>query len=121
MSVRKLIIGGALALTVTAASAAEKDTYSSANFWLPYCKAWLTAHADDDAPIREGICVGEVNGLAHASCADIPAGGTFEQEVRVVIRHIDMRPQRMHEPFLDLALEGWWGAKSLCGSANSFR
>jgi hypothetical protein len=39
------------------------------------------------------------------SCADIPDGVTVGQELRVVIRYIEARPNRMHEPFRSLALE----------------
>ena len=49
--------------------------------------------------------MGKVDGLAYASCADIPRGVNYEQSVRVVIRYIEMRPQTMHESFNALALE----------------
>jgi hypothetical protein len=113
-----LALGLALALTATAAGAAE-DTkfYQSANFWLRYCKAWLDdagGPLGQDAPIRLGICVGEVGGVAYAasaappsapSCVDIPGGANYEQMVRVVIAYIEARPSRMHENFDLLALE----------------
>src|SRR6266550_2415689 len=46
----------------------------------------------------------------HWRCADIPRDVTYEQMVRVVIRYIEARPNRMHEPFRSLALEAIVGA-----------
>jgi hypothetical protein len=87
--------------------------HRQANYRLPYCKLFI-----DERPVRspsealhagmrEGIIYGIVF-MVHTpgrQCADIPAGVTIGQEIRVVIRYIERRPSRMHEPFASLALE----------------
>jgi hypothetical protein len=106
MSVRisGLLLGAALAFTVTAAGAVEKDT-SSANYMMPGCKYVLDP---DKGPLilmfEAGVCVGIVAGIAHMLdprnrgdwCADIPEGATRQQMVRVVVRFIEARPNLMH-------------------------
>jgi hypothetical protein len=129
MSVRKrtwTILGGgaALALTVTAASAAED--MGSANGVLPGCRGMLARSSNATDPLTMGLCAGIVRGIASMGsvavyvwnrvpldrkaplaplCMDIPEKVTTDQEIRVVIAYIDARPQRMHEDFADLALE----------------
>ena len=104
------LFGVALALTVTAASSAEDRL--SANYWLPLCKAFIAASASD--LMGQGICAGRIEGLGFASCAHIPDSVTRAQAVRVVVRYIETRPQRMHESFLvlaDEALRDAWPCK----------
>jgi hypothetical protein len=98
---RAFICGALLALATTTAGA-EEDRYSP-NYWLPYCKAFISTNNRD--PLSQGICVGRIEGVAFASCANIPDAVTRGQIVRVVVRNIETRPQRMHEPFLPLARE----------------
>jgi hypothetical protein len=43
-------------------------------------------------------------------CAAVPTGVTYEQAIRVVVRYIDQRPQRMHERFEALAIEAIYDA-----------
>ena len=57
--------------------------------------------------------------LYKARCADIPKGVTNDQSVQVVIRYIEARPNRMHEPFRILALEGIVDAWPCRGGTNS--
>jgi hypothetical protein len=85
-------------LATTMVGAAE-DRHS-ANFWLPRCKGFI---GSGTLGVDEAFCGGEVWGLAYASCASLPVGVTPEQVMRVVVRYIEARPQRMHEPFLPLA------------------
>jgi hypothetical protein len=40
-------------------------------------------------------------------------GGTYNQVVRVAIRYIDQRPQRMHERFEALAMEVMYDALAM--------
>jgi Rap1a immunity proteins len=117
MSVRKrrwTILGGAvaLALTATAAGAVEKDT-SSANYMMPGCKYGLDPDKGPSILMFDaGVCVGIVGGIAHMLdprnrgdwCADIPASATRQQMVRVVVRFIEARPNLMHQDFMLLAL-----------------
>ena len=39
------------------------------------------------------------------SCIEYPKGSTVNQGLRVVVRYIEARPQRMHESFAFLAIE----------------
>jgi hypothetical protein len=97
----KSIIGAAM---LAVFGAAEQDF--SANRWLPYCKSFITPVRAPDANLGSSYpsyCAGEVEGLAFASCARVPPDVTASQAVRVVVRYIEQRPQRMHESFLKLA------------------
>jgi Rap1a immunity proteins len=96
-----------LALTMPASAA---DT-NSANFYLPGCKGWLDREkkllAPDEA-LMQGLCAGLVVGLGYgAGGKDFcqPKGVTNNQVVAVVVKYIEARPERMHEPFGDLAFE----------------
>lgn len=100
---RAIICAGVLALaTASAGTRAEEDRHS-ANFWLPYCKSFVASNNKE--PLAQGICAGIIEGLGFASCAQIPDAVTRDQAVRVVVRYIEARPQRMHESFLPLARE----------------
>jgi hypothetical protein len=57
----KLIIGGVLALTVTAAGAAEDA--SSANYMMPGCRSFVVKGAQDNF-LLQGMCAGMVRGMA---------------------------------------------------------
>jgi Rap1a immunity proteins len=122
MSVRitASLFGVALALTVTAAPAAE-DIFSG-NHMIPACRAFVDQRSADDF-VEQGICAGIVFGIVFAGnalrnvsplqdnvrrgmCINRPSTATSSQVVRVVIAYIEARPARMHEPFNELALEG---------------
>ena len=96
-----------LALTVPA-SAQDTSVQRSANEMLSGCKGLI---GDKTPPLREalrqGRCAGYVAGLVYARSVFlcVPEGATPEQGVRVVIKYIEARPERMHEPFGKLALE----------------
>jgi hypothetical protein len=114
MSIRQVIIGSALALTVTATGAAERDT-TSANFMLPYCKLAAGEVPESGVDVKDlmwvGLCMGIVDGIAMALntyesksyCAKLPSGGTLDQKVKVVVRAIEARPDMMHRDFRSLA------------------
>jgi hypothetical protein len=110
----------ALALTVTAAEAAEKDILS-ANFLLPACRDFMDQKNDSSGGFLRGFCAGAVaeilafGGMLHsvsdvfviprALCLDAPAGVTGDQALKIVVAYIDARPTRMHERFDRLAIE----------------
>ena len=77
---------------------------------MPACEGFL-AHKDHDllSAYRQGVCAGEVQGVwATASAVGrvcSPPQATVGQAVLVVMRFINTRPARMHEPFSFLALE----------------
>jgi hypothetical protein len=121
-----LLLGAALALTVTAVGA---ENVHSANYMLPYCRNWIDRKLAD--PFNQGLCAGLVEGIAVTGgfvilyalpsdydkpephlrdlqrelCINAPDDATIEQMVRVVVAYIDARPARMHEDFRNLARE----------------
>lgn len=119
-----IAVGALMALSITGAGAAE-DT-SSANYWMPHCKAHIRGERvplDPAGVARLGTtqqCAGFVAGIMFTvsyltptfgdKCAAVPTGVTYEQAIRVVVRYIDERPQRMHEGFGALALEAIYDA-----------
>jgi len=97
------LIAAALALTVTEAEAAAKET-SSANFVTPAC--WHYLNSSNIESFKQGYCLGLVEGLAYVAKIEcVPDGVTLRQTVLVVVTYIAARPARMHENFKDLALE----------------
>jgi hypothetical protein len=82
-----------------------KEDRSSANFAMKGCRLF----AGDQplaASFNDGHCVGLIEGLVYAHpmiCT--PPGVTKQQAVRVVVQYIDQQPARLHESFIDLALE----------------
>jgi Rap1a immunity proteins len=97
-----------LALAILLALTVPVSAQSSANDMLSGCKGLI---GDKTPPLREalrqGRCAGYVAGLVYARSVFlcVPESATPEQGVRVVIRYIEARPERMHEPFGKLALE----------------
>src|SRR5258708_34696577 len=109
-----------IALTITAASAAEKEV-SSANFFIPYCrlasKEALGSAAD---AFFRGQCFGVVRAIRGAAeamrtqqalCTDIPGNVTLQQLVNTVVRygeaHAD-QAQEGSEAFTFRALRDAW-------------
>src|SRR5215831_3188339 len=98
----------AILLALTTAASAQSNPQTSANEMLPGCKGFIS---DKTPPLREalrqGRCAGYVAGLVYARSVYlcVPEGATPEQGVRVVIKYIEARPERMQEPFGKLALE----------------
>ena len=116
---RSMICGALMALAVTTAVAQTNvwEDGASAGFVLPGRKAALTNQID--RPLTDqidgsflagkvprlyqgyGYVYGHTRGIPFL-CAGIP-GVTSEEMVRVVVRYIETRPQRMNEPFIWLA------------------
>jgi hypothetical protein len=106
-----------LTLSVGLASGAKAEPdFSSANSQLPACKAFVNRQYSGDGvstSLALGYCAGVVSGIAFTmddsglakACAHIPDGVTTGQEVQVVIRYLEQRPNRLHEPFKELAIE----------------
>jgi hypothetical protein len=102
---RTAIICGALALSVTRASA--QQSLFSANSVLPGCKA-VFEEGRGLGRQDTGYCVGAINALvflAPTECIEIPDGVTFLQILVVVGRFIEARPERMDDAFVGLAFE----------------
>jgi hypothetical protein len=130
--VRGSILAGVL--LAAAPALAEVDT-SSANYMLPHCQQFLNPEPQELRNLTSmGLCAGIVRGIAFLAeysdvgglafsgegvmtaanrrwrCLDIPEHVTLGQEIRVVVRYIEARPSRMHEPFNSLALEALFDA-----------
>jgi hypothetical protein len=94
------------------------DYKDSANFMLPRCKAFVGDSKDYDDHHWAGICAGEIRALATLRtaakepwrCLNIRPEVTNEQLVEVVIRYVEARPNRLHEPFMSLAIEALFDA-----------
>ena len=126
---KAILIGAALAFTITAAGA-EVEFIESANFMLPGCRSFVDHKLDN--PDRQGLCLGIIRGLDHEGmlarillglarkngetgstlevlrtslCIDHPGEVTNGQMARVVTNYIESHPARMHEDFAVLALE----------------
>ena len=91
----------AMMLNYEASLAADVST---ANYVMAGCRGFLQTPIQ--TRLEAGYCAGAVRALVYAApgvCA--PPYGTNEQGVRVVVQYIDSRPARLHENFMDLALE----------------
>jgi len=97
-----------MALTITAASAAEKDV-SSANFFIPYCRlASKEASASAADAFFQGQCFGVARAIRVAAeamrtqpalCTDIPGNVTLQQLVNTVVRYGEAHPDQAKEGF----------------------
>jgi hypothetical protein len=103
---RTLVIIASLVLAFTqVALAASRQEHMAKT--LAGCKNFMrdpkNAHPYS---YHEGICTGTIAGIAEAA-EDIcePDGVNFDQEILVVVKYIEERPQRMHERFSKLAYE----------------
>jgi hypothetical protein len=84
---------------------AEKNPYT-ANDLLQDCKARLLEGVAVPRPFYSGLCMGLIAGVHYIdakSCA--PDNATNNQLMRVVLAYIEVRPQRMNEEFMKLAVE----------------
>ncbi len=97
-----------MVLTITAASAAEKDV-SSANLFIPYCRlASKEALASAADAFFQGQCFGVVRAIRVAAeamrtqqalCTDIPGNVTLQQLVNTVVRYGEAHPDQAQEGF----------------------
>jgi hypothetical protein len=97
-----------MALTITAASPAEKDV-SSANFFIPYCRlASKDALASATDAFFQGQCFGMVRAIRAAAeamrtqpalCTDIPGNITLQQLVNAVVRYGEAHPDQAQQAF----------------------
>jgi hypothetical protein len=98
------LVAVACFMAATGATGAHSETdTNSANVIMPACEGFL-AHKEHNllSAYRQGICAGEVQGVwatASALGRVCPPQATVGQAVLVVMRFINARPDRMHEPF----------------------
>ncbi len=78
----------------------------SATWVMPGCRASIAESRSRPADYAQGVCMGMVRGIffMHPDvCA--PLEVTNGQILRVVVRYIDMRPERQHESFAKIVAE----------------
>jgi Rap1a immunity proteins len=98
---RIVVIAGMMLVLETAQAA---EDLRSANNIMRGCYESLR---ENNLTYMAGVCDGLVEALTvygPGVCA--PVGVTGEQATRVVVKYIQDRPGRLHEPFIKLALEG---------------
>jgi hypothetical protein len=127
LAVKKVIL--CLWLVLLMPSMALSETRDdSANFVMHGCRDALSGDTKKIAYFPAGLCVGAVMGIVYAGnvqClaiqqgsltewkggVDPPKAFTPEQAMRVVVKYIDARPERMNELFYLLAwdalIEAW--------------
>jgi len=105
---RGVLLGCLMLLFARPAGAAGVDA-TSASFYMPGCRAALSASIPTDEIFLAGLCSGSVSAVAwmaeRVELMCVPPAVVNDELTRVVVRYIDARPARMHEPFLDLTLE----------------
>jgi hypothetical protein len=106
-----MLVAALLALTPAGAQTTPLRTapgwVQSANRFLPSCVLSDESPPDGDYHAK-GFCEGAIYALVNAvrpPAACIPSGVTMDQATRVVVTYISARPARMHERFVDLAIE----------------
>jgi hypothetical protein len=106
------VLIAAVVLNCGVAFGQNNDTTSaSANYVMEGCRATITG-MEKIPPgnlvliLDAAKCYGLVDGLAYAA-SDLCVADhvTLGQEIRVVVKYIDDRPQRLNESFKALALE----------------
>jgi Rap1a immunity proteins len=106
----KAIAIGAFIAGLSATTAMAAEDVNSANSVLPGCKAFFEPITSDYIrSFKQGLCVGILptltSVLISGGGACIPSGVVDNQVIRVVIRYLDQRPERLHEEFKLLAME----------------
>jgi hypothetical protein len=101
-----IAIAAALAVLGQQGSALPQSDNYSANSIMPHCRG--ASDTRDPTPMQ-GFCTGVIStiyffGDTHLGACP-PKGTNIGQAIRVVVRYIDQRPERMHEKFMTLALE----------------
>jgi hypothetical protein len=96
-------------------ASAQNEDVSSTNHILPGCRQFVYGGEDAVNLFKAGDCVGTVTSASIFSryflkVACIPDGVTYGQEVRVVLKYVEDRPERQNEPLLALAMEAIKGA-----------
>ena len=99
------IIAAMLAGVLTATTTAWANS-NSASEMLPICKAVYTG----EAAIKSTACLGQVFGIAstliYLEFVCTPQGIKSNEALRVVLKYLDDHPERLHESFTVLAIEG---------------
>ena len=111
--VKKSVLAAVAAAALMTTPATAGVDMDSANYILPFCRGEVSA-----TPTRHytgvfyrGVCLGVVMtwwSVGPGFCG--PHGVSYRQMLRVVVRWIEQRPERHHEPFAQLALQAMQAA-----------
>jgi hypothetical protein len=93
-----------VALMLSGGTAFAEENPLSANYIMEGCRNFVSGNRNE-MPLRQGICLGSVNGIADAAPGMCMPTVSVGQMVRVVAQYIDSRPARLNEHFNKLALE----------------
>jgi hypothetical protein len=126
----RVLLAFVAALIAATASAAKAEDAHSANNIMRGCRAIVSDSTVDDPndSFLAGVCAGTIDGLIyeadilrlssapapHAEVFCIPKETTNEQQIRIVVKYIEERPEQMHKRFVLLALlalENAWPCK----------
>ena len=104
---KRHVVAIAAALALLGQHSASAQPSTSANDTMPGCRAFITDSMRN--LLEQGVCAGIIQAMFYFGRTRLdvcfPDGVKLAQAVRVVIRYIDQRPERMHERFEALALE----------------
>jgi hypothetical protein len=101
---RGIILATGIAATCGASFAAE-DPFS-ANAVMPGCRE--AENYNSRIHYDRGLCMGIVSGVVstlQTSTICAPPGVTNFQAIRVIVKYIDDRPEKLHQQFFALAIE----------------
>jgi hypothetical protein len=118
---RLQLAGLSLAVTISSAAGQKNDPAGLNGLeLLAGCKNHLEQMSPStpmEIVYTSGICAGKVSILARTGTMAPPNmrfcppdTGTVTQAVRVVVKYLNDHPERLHEPFDNLALDGLRGA-----------
>lgn len=109
----RALVWAATLVCLSATASAEQlksDYHSSANFYVPGCRAAL-GDIEDKTPLVTGLCIGATEAVGvfakllatNNSCipSHVPVGAI----IRTTLLYLESRPQRWHEPYVSLAME----------------
>jgi hypothetical protein len=103
-----------LVVSASTALAAKDEDFYTADNTMRGCRAFLDDINKKNVGLRpfdQGRCVGIVETIRTFPTLCVPINVTVGQAMRVVVKYIDDRPARLHEPFKKLVhealLEAW--------------
>ena len=107
-------IAAAMLAGMLTATTARAEFSASGNEMLPICKAFYTANESRrELLVKSAICLGQVTGISstlhYLEIVCLPKGATADQIFRVVLTYLENHPERLHEHFTILAIEGLRG------------
>ena len=109
--IRRAALLFALLMTLDTDNAASQQDWSSANYIVPGCRAYLANNIPMNQFSNATTCRATVSTLAWAGHEQlgfcVPDMVTDAQLMRVVVTYIDSAPARMHENFRVLSLEAF--------------